>query len=246
MHVSEGEKMIYVISDIHGCYEEYLALLEKINFNEADRLYVLGDVVDRGPEPVKVLFDMMERSNVYPIVGNHEYMALKVLNKFQVNITEETIENTITKKDMMNYMEWVRNGGDTTIEEFRQLTDYEQEDLLDYLENFSLYEEVMVNGRKYVLVHADIHGFDETKKLEDYDFSDFIFYRANYDKRYYSDENTYLVTGHTPVMLIRKDKYPLVYEEHGHIAIDCGCVFGQRLAAYCLDTGKTFYVEKNK
>ena len=64
--------MRYIVSDIHGCYEQYLALLEKIHFFEADELYVLGDVVDRGPEPIKVLQDMMKRPNVIFILGNHE------------------------------------------------------------------------------------------------------------------------------------------------------------------------------
>ncbi len=39
----------YVISDIHGEYELFIKLLEKIRFTSADTLYVLGDVIDRGP-----------------------------------------------------------------------------------------------------------------------------------------------------------------------------------------------------
>ena len=58
--------------------------------------------------------------------------------------------------------------------------------------------------------------------------------------------NTYIITGHTPTTLIREDGEQLVYEENGHIAIDCGCVFGGKLAAYCLDTGEVYYVEGNK
>ena len=37
----------YVISDIHGNYEAYMRLLEKIRFSESDTLYVLGDILDR-------------------------------------------------------------------------------------------------------------------------------------------------------------------------------------------------------
>lgn len=43
--------MYYVMSDLHGCYKEYQKALEMIHFNAQDTLYVLGDVVDRGPEP---------------------------------------------------------------------------------------------------------------------------------------------------------------------------------------------------
>ena len=41
--------MLYVMSDIHGEYERYLAMLEQIAFSQDDTLFVLGDVVDRGP-----------------------------------------------------------------------------------------------------------------------------------------------------------------------------------------------------
>lgn len=47
--------MIYVMSDIHGEYEKYIKMLELINFSDEDELYILGDIVDRGKEPVKVL-----------------------------------------------------------------------------------------------------------------------------------------------------------------------------------------------
>ncbi|MCI8923553.1 MAG: hypothetical protein HFI45_06070 [Lachnospiraceae bacterium] len=56
-----------------------------------------------------------------------------------------------------------------------------------------------------------------------------------------------MVTGHTPTSLIREDGLPLVYQENGHIAIDCGCVFGGRLAAYCIESAEINYVKsKNK
>ena len=56
--------MNYVISDIHGCYEQYMKLLDKIHFSERDTLYLLGDLVDRGPEPMEVVKDVMRRKNV--------------------------------------------------------------------------------------------------------------------------------------------------------------------------------------
>ena len=51
--------MTYVMSDIHGMYDKYAKILRKIDFKESDILYVIGDVVDRGEAPMKVLFDMM-------------------------------------------------------------------------------------------------------------------------------------------------------------------------------------------
>ena len=50
--------MIYVMSDLHGCYDKYIAMLEKINLKYDDTLYILGDVIDRGPDRVKILLDI--------------------------------------------------------------------------------------------------------------------------------------------------------------------------------------------
>ena len=73
--------MNYVIADIHGCYEEYLQLLNKINLAEEDHLYILGDTLDRGPQPMKVLLDCVNRKNVIYIIGNHDYLFLYFIHK---------------------------------------------------------------------------------------------------------------------------------------------------------------------
>ena len=234
------------MSDIHGCYEEYIELLKKIKFSDRDELYVLGDVVDRGPAPIKVLQDMMLRVNVFPIIGNHDLVALLMLRKFSEEVTEENAESYLSDDDIEEYMQWIQEGGQTTVEEYLKLNQEEREDILDYLEEFFAYHEINRNGKRYILVHATLNNFDENKELEDYNLQDLLFYRMDYSKRYFSDENTYIISGHTPTSIIREDKKPLVYEEKGHIGIDCGCVFGGKLAAYCLDTGETHYVEARK
>ena len=71
--------MIYILSDIHGQYERYKAILEKIDLQDEDALYVLGDVIDRGPASLQILFDIMERPNAHMFLGNHEHMMLTYL-----------------------------------------------------------------------------------------------------------------------------------------------------------------------
>ena len=236
--------MRYVVSDIHGCYEEYKELLRKIEFTDEDELYVLGDVVDRGPEPLKILRDMMMRINVFLVLGNHEYMMLRVLRKVAVEIKEDNLDNYLQAEDLKAYMYWMNDGGSNTVRQFRQLPADEREDILEYIEDALTFEVLKANGKIFVLTHAGIRNFDENKHLDKYDYSDFLFHRADYTKRYFSNKNVCLVTGHTPTMRIRKDKMPLIFEGNGHIAIDCGCVYGGRLAAYCFDTGEKFYVDK--
>lgn len=66
----------YVMSDIHGMYNKFMLMLEKLQFSSADRLYVLGDLVQRGPDSVNVVREIMHRENVEAIMGNHDRMAL--------------------------------------------------------------------------------------------------------------------------------------------------------------------------
>ena len=58
----------YVISDIHGEYLKLIKMLRKIHFSEVDTMYVLGDVLDRGPYPIQVIRLMIRHSNIIPIM----------------------------------------------------------------------------------------------------------------------------------------------------------------------------------
>ena len=79
--------MTYLMSDLHGQYDKYRKMLEKIRFGDRDDLYVLGDVVDRGPEPMKILRDMSLRINVFPILGNHDWTARVILSRLNTKIS---------------------------------------------------------------------------------------------------------------------------------------------------------------
>lgn len=232
----------YVISDIHGCYDEYVELLKKIQLSEQDELFILGDCVDRGPEPIKVLQDLMLRGNVTCIAGNHDLVMLLVLRPLAVDVTEENAAR-LRPEDFKKLMDWQMDGGDTTLKQFIALPKEEREDMLSFLEEFSAYEDITVNGNRYILAHSGIDHFSPEKSLEEYDVTDFVLARADYKKQYFTEDHTFLVTGHTPTTLIREDKQPLIYEGNGHIAVDCGCVFGGKLAAYCLETGEAVYVD---
>lgn len=231
--------MIYAVSDIHGCYSQYKEILEKIRFSEEDTLYVLGDVLDRGPEPLRVLEDMSARYNVIPVIGNHEYMALSVLRSLMTEITEDNIDKMLNAEFMEKYQHWISDGGQVTLDQFRKLRADDREFLLDYLEEFQLYDEFQLNGNRYILVHADIAGRDKDRPLQECGIEDLIFTRAEYDKAY--SDSYYLVTGHTPTFGIDADYDGRIYCKNRHIAIDCGCVFGRPLGVYCFDTGECIY-----
>jgi serine/threonine protein phosphatase 1 len=61
-----------VIGDIHGCYDELQALLDKAGLTEGDAIVSVGDCVDRGPETPAVLDFFQKTPNAFLIMGNHE------------------------------------------------------------------------------------------------------------------------------------------------------------------------------
>lgn len=232
--------MIYVMSDIHGEYEKYIQMLEKIAFTEDDTLFVLGDAIDRGPEPIKVLRDMSSRGNVFLLMGNHEAMASYVLHKLNVEITEENAETHVDAALMQAIMDWQRNGGDVTMKQFRNLSPETRADLLDYIDEAPWYDVVDVNNRTFILVHSGLGNFMHGKRLFQYSFDEIAWMRPDYEKQYFQDPSIYIVSGHTPTTAITGEAE--IYHSHNNILIDCGAAFGGRLACLCLNTMKACYV----
>lgn len=232
--------MTYLMSDIHGHYDKYLKMLETIRFTDRDDLYVLGDVVDRGPEPMAILRDMSLRINVFPILGNHDWTARVILSRLNVEVTEDNAETQITKDFLDVVRLWLTDGGDTTLKDFRRLSPDEREAVLDYLADFAPYEEIEVNGVHYVLVHAGLNHFRPDKPLEEYDDFDLCDGRTNYGRRYLKDK--ILVTGHTPTLHIDPAFTGRIWRGNGHIALDCGAGFDLPLGCLRLEDGKEFYV----
>ncbi|MBO4910123.1 MAG: serine/threonine protein phosphatase [Lachnospiraceae bacterium] len=230
----------YVISDIHGEYDLFINLLEKINLKDDDTLYILGDILDRGPHPIKAVLKIMEMPNAICIVGNHEVMALECLEFLMQEVTENSIE-TMDEILINNLMTWLLNGCETTIQEFRAQDHETQVEIIEFLKDFSVYEEITVNDTDYLLVHAGLGNYFPEKAMEDYSLHELVWDRAEYDVQYFPDK--YVVTGHTPTQFIDDNPKPgYIFKKNNHIAIDCGAhIPDGRLAAICLDTGEEFY-----
>lgn len=234
----------YVIADIHGEYDMFLELLQKTGLRDSDELYILGDVVDRGPHPIRTLLKLMDMPNVVPIVGNHELMALEGLKFLNSEITEESIK-ALDPEKLDSLLHWQQiNGGETTVREFGTLDPVRRQDVIDFILEFSLYEEVVAGSQKYLLIHGGLGGYSPDKTIDDYSLTDIVWTHADYGTRYFED--TMVVTGHTPTQMIKENHRPgYIYRKNNHIAIDCGACFKEgRLAAIRLDDGEEFYVER--
>ena len=190
----------YVCSDIHGHYDKWRALLTALDLRPDDTLYVLGDMIDRGPDGVKVLQDMMLRPNVIPILGNHEMTAAVGIPTLLKEITDESLAE-LNETDVAVLSDWLRNGGGPTLRGLRSIPPEERQDLLEYLHDMELYAEVEAGGRDFVLIHAAPERFDPDKPLEDYEPQELLFGRPDPSAEFWPDK--YLVYGHTPTRLLR-------------------------------------------
>ena len=229
---------VYVMSDLHGNYEGFISILEQIQFSEADELFVNGDIVDRGRDGIKILQYMMMQPNIYPIIGNHEYVLLQVLDFVNQEITEDAISK-IDEKTIQNIIEYQNIGGQVTLDEFHKLSKEERRDIVDYLEEFAAYEEITVNGKNFVIIHAGFMNFEPERKLEDYQLYELIFKAPDYERVYYSDK--YLVTGHLPTRAINGAVPDEIYITNNHIAIDCASGYGGKVGCIRLDDFECFY-----
>jgi len=181
-------------------------------------LYILGDMIDRGPDSMKLLLFIMEHDNMHCLKGNHEDMFLDILNL------------NARPYDPKTYLD------------FRRQTIKNQISIIKYLEGLPLMFEV----DKYILVHAGINVFD--RSWEDLRIiqkpDDLLWIRDSfYENRGVPDK--IIIFGHTPtIVLHNKSKIWFDPIYHDKIGIDCGAAFkkyGGKLACLNLDNMKTFY-----
>ena len=230
--------MIYAMSDLHGRYDLYAKMLEKIRFSKADTLYILGDCVDRGEEGLKIVLDIAEIDNVIPLMGNHDLTALSILSNLNRALQPSEMGCLNALIDL-----WLMDGGRETYHEYKSLSLQEQKLSLMTLDRFKNYAVVKVRGCEFVLCHGGIKGYHPEKPLFDYTVDDFAVAREDYTKPKFGVRGKYLVTGHTPTSTIEGAVEGKIYKKHDHIAIDCGAVFGYRLGCIRLDDMKEFYVQ---
>lgn len=236
--------MTYVMSDVHGCYREYMEALEKIAFSDADRLYIIGDIVDRGPDVVPVLKDVIRRRNVVLLAGNHEYMALRVLARLCQKGGVKASVDDLSDQEFTDCVLWLNDGGGETLRQLGRGGNALLRQTAMYLAELPLYKEVSAGGRDFLLVHAGLEPFRPGKPLEDYGPAELLFRRADYSRPYFADRIT--VSGHTPTFFTDGSRAGQILRRNNHLAIDCGCVYGYRLGVCCLETDEEFYVQSKR
>lgn len=256
----------YVISDIHGQYIAYEKMLRLIHFGSEDTLYVLGDVIDRGPDGIHIIEDIMRRDNVCMILGNHELMLLNAVNYLE---KKEKGEDDYIDSDAMNPLElWTHpcNGGEGTCLEFSSLSEIRKQALVSFLRESILIKRLKVEGRKYHLSHSysmDRPFAKDEIRLRDVSVkrAEMIVWDSLFDPQFVHHEGEKLlpykrdnyIVGHIFTQRIghmdESGKGVIFHSDdfrgYNVTDIDCGMALNSRssqLGCICLDTGKEYYI----
>lgn len=241
---------VYVVSDIHGLYDRYEKIYETIDFKPQDTLYVLGDVIDRGPRGIDILLDIKKRENVFMMMGNHEHMMMEY---YQAKRKKKRLLNEV---DMKALERWHRNGCDPTIQAFEKLPIWIQEELLDDIAHLPLaFPNLIVNKHRYYLVHAQpvptqAYLIDLALcEKDNIDPNHLIWDRFDVDQSFFHDKC--VICGHTVTMYLQ-DAQPFQLWYRGSdlthadiIDIDCGCACNDESSRLCvlrLDDHKVWYI----
>lgn len=232
--------MIYATSDLHGYpLDKFMDLLNKAGFTDDDFCFVLGDVIDRGPEGIKTICWLMNQPNFELVLGNHEAMMLAC--EFLCDeITDESIAN-LTGQKFGTYTTWISNGGQQTLDELCNLPKEDRKYIFEYLKEAPLYETVTAGGRDFVLTHSGLGSFDKNKKLSEYSTFDLIWNRPNSNARYFDEILT--VFGHTPTHYYGPEHKGKALVTDTWIDIDTGAACGGSPMLLRLDDLKEFYAE---
>lgn len=230
--------MIYVMSDIHGHAGRFESIMKQIKLQKEDTLYVLGDVVDRYPDGLRILRKLMKMENVRMLVGNHEYMMMQSIGK---------CKNAAEEKEKSNYKQlhlWYRNGGLVTHNYLKHIRTEYRTEIFSFISGLPANIDVEVNGIKYKLVHGSpIENFG--RYYWDYqDYRDEIEYAVweRWSKEMPIPEGYILIFGHTPTVNFQDCEPWSIWKSKNAIGIDCGSGYEKgRLACLRLDDMKEFY-----
>ncbi len=128
-----------VVGDIHGGYKALIEILNKADVTIEDELIFLGDYVDgwsQSPEVIDLLIALGEKQKCVFIKGNHDQLFLDWLENNNTHIDED---------------KWFKNGGKSTVDAYKQLTDQKKQKHIQFLKNL---QNFYIDTDNNLFVHA--------------------------------------------------------------------------------------------
>ncbi len=212
-----------VVPDIHGCPETFTSLLETIQLQERDQLFLLGDYIDRGPSSsgvIDIIMKLQQQYSVYPLRGNHEQMLLDLCQ----NSPEQ--------------LRWARQYHGSGL--LQQQKPAIKPVYLQFLQDLPHY----VALKDYILVHAGLNcsAPDPFQRLQD------LVWIRNFTNEPRVTGGRTIVHGHPPTSL--PEIRHAIKTGSSIIPLDNGCVFASYRTdvgnLLCLDIdSRQLYIQRN-
>ena len=230
---------IYVVSDLHGCKDEFDLLLEKISFNDYDEMYIIGDVCDRGAMPIPLLQEIMAHKNMHLLLGNHDLWLKKYIPDM---IEEKRSPGSLTvNHDLFTWLHY--NGGLQTLDQFLELDFPICYDIQEYMEKLPIYERISLQGTNYLLVHAGLGEYAKKGvNIATVPEEVLVWAHIGIDENPFEKET--MIVGHLPTFHYGQeyDGKMILREKSRLFHIDCGCVYGRALGCLRLNDLEEFYI----
>lgn len=251
----------YVVGDIHGCYDDWITLKNRIEAEDSEAKFILvGDIIDRGPGTINMINWAMD--NIKPggkyqmVIGNHELEKLHMWNRVYSHIRGRCKNDKVVT-------DWLITDNYDFAYQFEKegLTWQDMRDFLDWCEKLPYIIDTTVDGNRFIIVHANLPWVlidkenysvkqPETPKQKEFtvwdrDCGDFI-----------KIPNAMLIHGHNASVFpdsfhytldITEDDLGKIIYMHNRINLDCGLVYRQydkpgNLAAIRLNDLQEYYL----
>lgn len=209
-----------VIGDVHGCAGEFEKLLKKLKLKAKDRIYQVGDLINRGPNTSRAI-QLAKQYDVNCVLGNHEVRFLKAK---EGNQTDYLKSYDIETFQQLTHSEW---------KFLKQLPPYIHKRKIDT-----------------VIVHAGFLPKPSWHKqpIDTITQIQVIDENGNGARRHAVNSDNYW-TNHwhgPPLVIYGHTSRPNVFRSPGAIGIDTGCVYGGHLTAYILEDQSIVQVPAEK
>ena len=101
----------YAIGDLQGCYKEFQDLLSQISFNEEeDKLWICGDLVNRGPESLQCLMHLHTiKNSCHIVLGNHDLHLIAVNQSVREVSNDDTFQDILDSSDKDFLIDWLKS-----------------------------------------------------------------------------------------------------------------------------------------
>lgn len=147
---------VYVTSDAHGHVRALDRALAQASPGAQDSVYVLGDMIDRGPDPLGVVSLVRSLPHVQVILGNHEQLMLTALARSGEPKDGSFDLGGFDMDAFLDWVGWMQNGGAATADQLEHLSAEAYADFFSWASGLGRYAVAQAGGRTYALVHAGI------------------------------------------------------------------------------------------